>query len=154
MTLDAVDDANRSPSTYRALISLILSTAHQLLQTKHRAVLHLLVHLIYTMRSFFFSFIALAFLFTTFALPTATLPERELSSPEAEPSLHLPSSREVTQSRQNSRARIVRRRKIRNVLEAVKRTRCTPVHYPTPSARQYPTCENSLGTGYAKYPGW
>lgn len=110
------------------------------------------------MRSFIYSFLALAFLLSTLATPTVTFsnPDRDQSPAAAAASKAAAKARakEIIQKRQTTNADILRRRHARHVMEVVKRTKCTPVSYPKTSGRVYPTCPGSMGTGYAKYPGW
>jgi hypothetical protein len=113
------------------------------------------------MRSFLYSLLALAFVLTTLATPTVTLPRNEGGKPLSDGAASAAANaaenirvRESFQKRQTTNAQILRRRQARNVLDIVKRTSCKDTTYPTTSGRVYPTCHESAGSGYAKYPGW
>lgn len=60
----------------------------------------------------------------------------------------------VYAKRQTSFAQIQARRSAKEAVKLVRRACAAIIYGPQISGKVYPKCQNSLGLGYAKYPGW
>lgn len=60
----------------------------------------------------------------------------------------------IIAKRQTSRQKLLAKEEGEEAVSLTRRA-CTAIHYgPKTSSRVYPTCRNSLRTGYARYTGW